>query len=42
MAAQTPRTADPLFVDSDHRYGGYRYVIQNLHVVTDFLREHLA
>jgi pimeloyl-ACP methyl ester carboxylesterase len=37
MADQTPNAA-PLFVETHHRYGGYRYVVDNPHVIIDFLR----
>ena len=41
MAAQTPNAVDPLFVDSHHRYGGYRHVVNHPEVVVDFFERYL-
>jgi pimeloyl-ACP methyl ester carboxylesterase len=40
MVEKTPNAADPLFVDTHHRFGGYRYVVQNPEVLTAFFAEH--
>jgi dipeptidyl aminopeptidase/acylaminoacyl peptidase len=42
MAAQTPNAAPPLFVDSNHRYAGYRYVVDHPDVVLDFFKPYLS
>ncbi|MDX1662395.1 MAG: alpha/beta fold hydrolase [Candidatus Promineifilaceae bacterium] len=42
MAARTPAAVPPLFVDSDHRFGGYRHVVDNPAVLLDFFARHLA
>lgn len=42
MASQTPRAASPLFVDGNHRYAGYRYVVDHPEVVLDFFKAHLT
>lgn len=42
MAAQTPNAVTPLFVDSNHRYGGFLHVIDNPQVVIDFFKPYLA
>ncbi|MDT8305765.1 MAG: alpha/beta fold hydrolase [Anaerolineae bacterium] len=41
MASQTPNAVSPLFVDSNHRYGGYLHVIDNPQVAIDFFRPYL-
>lgn len=42
MAAQTPKAVSPLFVDGNHRYEGYRYVVDHPEVVLDFFGAHLT
>lgn len=42
MADRTPNSVPPLFVDSHHRYGGYRYVVDHPEVVVDFFREQMG
>lgn len=42
MASQTPNATPPLFVDGNHRYAGYRYVIDHPEVVIDFFGPLLA
>lgn len=39
MAARSPRSIDPLFVETHHRTGGYRYVVQHPETVTSFFAE---
>lgn len=41
MVEQTPNSVDPLFVDSHHRFGGYRYVVNHPEVVVDFFETYL-
>lgn len=41
MVERTPGSTEPLFVDAHHRYGGYRYVVQNPEVLTAFFMAHL-
>lgn len=41
MVEKTPGATDPLFVDTHHRYGGYRYVVQNPEVLTAFFMAQL-
>lgn len=41
MAAKTPGAVDPLFVDSHHRYGGYRYPVEHPEVVIEFFEQKL-
>lgn len=36
MASQTPNAVSPLFVDGNHRYAGYRYVVDHPEVILDF------
>lgn len=40
IAAATPETQGPLFVDSIHRYGGYQYVVDNPKILTAFFEQH--
>jgi pimeloyl-ACP methyl ester carboxylesterase len=40
MATRSPGASDPLFVETHHRYGGYRYPVHHPKVVTSFLAEH--
>jgi uncharacterized protein len=42
MASQTPNAVSPLFVESNHRYDGYRHVVDNPHIVVDFFQPYLA
>jgi uncharacterized protein len=42
MASQMRNAASPLFVETNHRYGGYRHVIDNPQVVLDFLQPYLS
>jgi uncharacterized protein len=42
MASQTPNAASPLFVESNHRYDGYRHVVDNPQIVLDFFQPYLA
>ena len=41
MAAITPNVTDFLIVDTDGRFGGYQYVIDNPHIVDDFFRANI-
>ncbi len=41
MAAATPLTIEPLFVDSNGRFGGYQYVIDHPEVVATFFGKHI-
>lgn len=41
IASVTPVAAGPLFVDTAHRYDGYRYVIENPQVALQFLSQYL-
>lgn len=41
MAAKSPHSAEPLFVETHHRYGGYRHVVQNPATVINFFQENL-
>lgn len=41
MAAKSPGSVDPLFVETHHRYGGYRHIIQHPETVTSFFRANL-
>ncbi len=36
MAARSPRSVEPLFVETHHRVGGYRHVVQQPQTITDF------
>jgi uncharacterized protein len=42
MATQVRNAASPLFVETNHRYGGYRHVIDNPQIVFDFLQPYLT
>lgn len=42
MAAATPLTIEPLFVESNGRFGGYQYVVDHPEVVAAFFREHIG
>ena len=41
MAEKSGEITEPIFVDTHHRYGGYRHVIQHPEAVTSFLAEHM-
>ncbi|HOU39668.1 MAG TPA: alpha/beta fold hydrolase [Promineifilum sp.] len=41
LAAATPASEGPLYVDGDHRYQGYQYLIDNPRIATTFLEQHL-
>jgi pimeloyl-ACP methyl ester carboxylesterase len=41
MAANTPIVADFLIVDSENRFGGYQYVIDNPHIAATFFSENI-
>lgn len=41
MVEQTPNAVDPLFIDSHHRFGGYRYPINHPEVIINFFEENL-
>lgn len=41
MAEQTPEGIEPVFVETHHRFGGYRHVIQHPDLVTSFFSDHL-
>ena len=41
MAAASARSVDPLFVETHHHFGGYRYVVQHPEAITSFFAEHL-
>lgn len=41
MVEKTPNAVAPLFVDSHHRYGGYRYVVNHPEVLVDFFERTL-
>jgi uncharacterized protein len=42
LASLTPRAADPVLIETDHRFGGYQHVVNNPEIVLDFLQKHLA
>lgn len=42
MVERTPGSTDPLFIDTHHRYGGYRYIVQNPEVLTAFFMAHFS
>jgi len=42
MADRTPGAVPPIFVDTHHRFGGYRYVVDNPDVLMGFFGEHMA
>jgi pimeloyl-ACP methyl ester carboxylesterase len=42
MAAVTPGAVEPLFVESEGRFDGYRYVVENPAVCLAFFQRHLA
>jgi hypothetical protein len=41
LAAATPGGQGPLFVDGDHRYHGYQYLIENPRIAVTFLEQYL-
>lgn len=41
MVSVTPVTAAPLFIDTTHRYDGYRYLVENPQVALQFLSRYL-
>lgn len=41
MAAKSPKSVDPLFVETHHRYGGYRHAVQHPETLRAFFAEHL-
>lgn len=41
MAARSPKSVEPIFVETHHRYGGYRYAIQHPETLKGFFAEHL-
>lgn len=41
MAAKSPNSVEPLFVETHHRYGGYRYAVQHPETLRAFFAEHL-
>lgn len=41
MASKSPRSVEPLFVETHHRYGGYRYAVQNSGAITSFFADNL-
>ena len=41
LAAATPGGEGPLFVDGDHRYQGYQYLIDNPRIAVTFLEQYL-
>jgi pimeloyl-ACP methyl ester carboxylesterase len=41
MADMTPCTEQLLFVNSQHRFGGYKYILGNSTIATHFFQEHL-
>jgi pimeloyl-ACP methyl ester carboxylesterase len=42
MAAVTPGAVEPLFVETDGRFGGYQYVVDNPGVCLSFFQTHLG
>lgn len=42
MATKSPSAVDPLFVETHHRYGGYRHLVQHPENALSFFAEHLA
>lgn len=42
MADRTPGAVSPIFVETHHRYGGYRYVVDNPDVLLGFFSEHMG
>ncbi|MCP5098617.1 MAG: alpha/beta fold hydrolase [Chloroflexi bacterium] len=42
MAAATAHASGPIVVDAAHRFDGYKYVVDNPHLVTAFFEEHLT
>ena len=40
-ARATPGGEGPLFVDGDHRYEGYQYIIENPRIAATFLGQYL-
>lgn len=42
MADRTPGAVPPLFVDTHHRFGGYRYIVDNPDVLLSFFGEQMA
>ena len=41
MASVTPVAAGPLFIDTAHRYDGYRYLVENPQIALQFLSHYL-
>ena len=41
IAAAAPNPVGPLVVKTSHRFGGYRYVVDNPKLVTAFFEQHL-
>ena len=42
MAAVTVRAADPIFVESNHRYDGYQYAVDHPKLLAAFFEQHLG
>lgn len=42
MAAVTVNAAEPLFVESNHRYDGYQYAVDNPKLLAAFFEQHLG
>jgi len=42
MVAASPTTVDPIFVETNGRFGGYQYVIDNPAMLDDFFSGHLS
>lgn len=41
MAAKSPHSVEPLFVETHHRFGGYRFPVQHPETLTEFFADHL-
>jgi hypothetical protein len=41
MADKSGQETEPVFVETHHRFGGYRHVIQHPEILTTFFEEHL-
>ena len=41
LAAATPGGEGPLYVDGDHRYAGYQYIVENPRIAATFLSQYL-
>ncbi len=39
MVARTPNAAEPIFIETDGRFGGYQFVIANPEIVDEFCRQ---